>query len=332
LFARSLSRLEAMAKRGRGLAPLSAIYGGWPPLQITTVSVLGLVLIGEGNTTKEGDHADLLRRIDRYLERVGVADHPSMEQYRSWILAFMGLFLAERERVEPDEARRARLAEIARLLASGLKGTRGWCHGLKARGDGYGPFTAVSIWCVAALDAIRDRGVTVDRKALGTGVAVLRRSLGRRGRGARYYADRWTTISPGRTGGVLWALLDHGDAKAATLEPARDFLLDTLWAVPDGHASGMMNLAWGALGSDALGRDARTRFFAKHRSTILAHREESGLFAPRNWADLGFFEDEPKRAPFAGKGTTWPDHAYGKAWATTWMLLTWQVGRGRSVL
>ena len=58
--------------------------------------------------------------------------------------------------------------------------------------------------------------------------------------------------------------------------------------------------------------------------------------APRtgafSWQDLGYTDYGDTRRPVSAKGTTWPDPMYGNGWATVWMLLAWQAGRGRSDL
>jgi hypothetical protein len=306
--------------------------GGWTPLQTVTASVLGLVLLGEGNTLEAGDHSATLSRLADYVERVGTADDPSCTQFRTWILAFETLFLSELQRVAPSDRRRVHLARVVRLLESGQVGTKGWDHGLTRAPGGYGPFTAVSIWCVAALGAASEVGVDVDEAVFRKGRRCLSKALGESRTGARYYADRWTTIAPGRTGGVVWALARFGGYSGSAFPRARGFMMKHLWAVPEGHGSGMMSFGWGALGAAMLGEETEARFWRSHRRTVLAHREPSGLFAPRPWRDLGFFESDLRKPPFAGQGTTWPDHAYGKAWATPWMLLAWQAGRGKSVL
>ena len=69
-----------------------------------------------------------------------------------------------------------------------------------------------------------------------------------------------------------------------------------------------------------------------NRQPLLAARGRDGVFHVQPWKDLGFGHYDDMRPPHENTGSTWPDRMYGDGWATCWMLLAWQVGRGRSVL
>ena len=330
LFDLSLARYCGAVDRQPAQAPTPVQLRAWPALQVPTCSVTGLVLLGEGTTLTAGTHRATLRRLADYVRRYGPMTHRAMESHQSWVLAFGALFLSELHRVQPTPQLKATIQRMVTLLESGRQGEAGWCHTLKRHPKSYGPFVATTVWAAAALAAAKQQGVNVDEAGLRATFAGLRKSVGRSG-GAFYYVTGRTDVSPGRAGGVAWVLtrLDGGGTEA---DRAKAFLLRHVEDVPNGHASGMMNFGWGALGAAVLGADVHEAFWKVHRKTVLEARAATGIFGPQPWKDLGFTDGNDRKEPVEGKNTTWPDPMYGPGWATPWMLLAWQTGMGKCVL
>ena len=331
LFQESLAGYCQALEKTPGVAPIPVQLGGWPSLQVPSCSVLGLVLLGEGNTLERGRYAAQLKKLYQYVLLATDSDAKANASHQSWLLAFGILFLSEVHRVNPSPELRARIAELAKLLESGRVGEKGWRHGLTPAEKDYGPFVAVTLWCAAALSAAKEQGAVVDEAGLKTTFSGLRRSAGKAG-GGFYFVDGGTTVSPGRAGGLVWVLRRYAGAAGPEDARALAFLLRHLSTLQEGHASGVMNFAWAALGVALAGGDAPVAFWDVHLKTILNARRPVGSFPPQQWRDLGYADGGDEKTPQEGKGTTWPDHMYGDAWATAWMLLVWQSGLNRSVL
>jgi hypothetical protein len=330
MFGYSLDSYCAEVIRRPAVSPIPVRLGAWPALQVPACSVLGLVLLGEPGAKQPGVRRRTLLRLTRYVSTWSRREHPSLRAHRTWTVALSTLFLAEMHRTAPSAALKGKIHRLVRLLESGRHGREGWCHTLER--TGYGPFVAVTIWSAAGLAAAREQGVPVDADGLKATFAGLRGCIARSG-GASYYTRRGTTLAVGRTGGVLWALRRYAGDDGDEVRRGLGFLLRHVENAPHGHASGVMNFAWGALGASSSGPAAHKTFWAAHRKTLLAARKPDGRFAVQPWKDLGYvdYRHEPK-PPREAQGTTWPDRMYGDGWATVWMLLAWQVGRGRCVL
>ena len=309
--------------------PIGVKLGAWPALQVPACSVLGLVLLGEGDANRPGLHQRTLLHLTRYVSTWAEKDHAALKGHRTWAVAFGTLYLAKLLEAAPSASLRRKTQRMVRLLESARHGPQGWCHRFER--SGYGPFVGVTLWATAAIAAAKQQGVAVDEDGLGESFAGLRRSIGPTG-GASYYVDKPTLASVGRTGGVVWVLSQAPGGGGKQARRATQFLLRRLENAPHGHASCLMNFAWSALGAAAAGPDAHRRFWLIHRDTVLAARQPSGRFAVQPWKDLGYSFFHDARPPAESKGTTWPDRMYGDAWATVWFLLTWQIGRGKSVL
>ena len=310
-------------------APIAVKLGAWPALQVPACSVLGLVLLGEGDANRPGLHQRTVLHLTKYVSTWAEREHTWLRGHRTWTVAFATLFLSELHRMAPSAALRRKIQRLVRLLASARQGAEGWGHTFQR--TGYGPFVGVTIWCAAALASAKEQGVAVDEKDLAAAYAGLRRSIGRSG-GASYYTDKRSLVSVGRTGGVLWVLRRYAGDERAEVRRGLGFLMRHVDSAPHGHASGLMNFAWAALGAAASNPTAHRRFWETHHETLLKARRRTGEFAVQPWKDLGWHDYAESDGPGEAKGTTWPDPMYGDAWATVWMLLAWQVGRGRCVL
>ncbi len=334
LFARSLDRLCARVLRRPADRPIPIRLGAWPAVQAPASSVLGLVLLGEGAASRRGPRRRALLRLTRYVAGAAARDDRFTRAHRTWTVALATLFLAEMHAEAPSPALRGRIWELARLLQAGRQGERGWCHSL--RPAGYGPFVGVTLWSTAALGAARREGVEVGQASLDAAFAGLRGCIGPSG-GASYWVRHGSSVSVGRTGGVAWVLSTYplpgaeGD-NGRKSKLALNFLLRHIEGAPHGHASGLMNFAWAALGAASFGPNERRVFWQAHRRTLLGARGGDGTFAVQPWKDLGYGYADDSMPPVEARGTTWPDRTYGDGWATVWMLLSWQVGRGRCVL
>ena len=329
LFQKLLAGYCRVISSSRSTAPIPVRLGGWPALQMPSSSVMGLVLLGEGNTRRKGPYA---RQLDKIYKYVAVTTGgPNLgASHESWPLAFAILFLSEVHRVEPSAALRARITRLVKRLETGRNGENGWYHSLKSAD--YGPFVGVTIWCVAALGSAREQGVDVDAEGLATSLRGLEKSLGRSG-GAFYFTrQRSSDVKPGRTGGVAWVLTRYGRTDEAKLTAARRFLIEHVEAAPKGHASWMMNMGWAALGAASADDKTREAFWAIHRKTILQTHAPGAFFRVQRWTETGFRDSRDSKPIGRGASKTWPDPMYGDAWATVWMFLVWQAERGKSVL
>lgn len=329
MFRHSLDGLCAKVLVRPQLTPVPVKLDTWPALQVPASSVLGIVLLGEGEVGRPGLHQRTVLQLTRFVSTWAERDHPHLQAHRTWAVAFGTLFLAELHRTAPSASLRRKIQRLVRLLESSRQGSEGWCHQFER--SGYGPFIGVTIWCAAALGAAKQQGIDVDEDGLAEAFAALRKSIGQTG-GASYYADQPSLVSVGRTGGVLWVLRHYAGLDSAETRRAEGFLARHLDDAPNGHASPLMNFGWSALGAGAAGPKTNRRFWLVHRDTVLQARHVSGSFGVQPWKDIGFSAFNEARGPFEAKGTTWPDRMYGDGWATVWMLLTWQAGRGRCVL
>lgn len=336
LFRGLLARYCRQLAKTPAKAPIPVKLGGWAALQVPSASVMGLVLIGEGNTRTQGPHAATLDKLYKYVAQTATLRDASTA-HECWMLSFAILFLSETYRVEPSQALKDRITDLVKRLETGQHGEKGWYHGIKT--TDYGPFVGVSIWCTAALSAAAEQGVEVDAQGLAAARRGLLASIGKSG-GAYYFTYKHNSYStPGRTGGVLWALTRYPDPKTADTEAApdpklakaREFLIRNAAAAPNGHASWMMNLAWAALGASC--GDVRTHeaFWRIHRATIFKARDDKAFFKVQEWTEQGF-RDGRKGKVALGDAKTWPDPMYGDAWATVWMFLVWQTERRKCVL
>ncbi len=333
LFDASLTALCQGIRRQPSNAPTPVKLGGWAALQVPTASVTGLVLLGEGNTTRKGPRRAELVKLARYV-RAGVAsDEPGLASHRTWLLSFGVLFLTEVYRESPSPALQAVLARAIKTLESGRHPGKGWNHALRPAKPRYGRFIATTIWATAALANAHDAGLAVDGKGLADALDTLAKSIGTSG-GSFYYASGRTTVSPGRTAGVIWVLKRWGGPGfAKKVARGRAFLMRHVESAPKGHASGMMNFGWSALAAGSFGRKTHEAFWRVHHDdTLLKARRADGWFPPQPWPDLGFRDGNDRAKPIEGKGTTWPDRMYGPGWATPWMLWSWQAYLGRNVL
>jgi hypothetical protein len=326
LFQKLLTRYCRVISSSPSNAPIPVKLGGWPALQVPSSSVMGLVLLGEGNTRTKGPQA---RALDKLYKYVAVASGNLRPSHESWPLAFSILFLSEVHRVQPSAALHGRISKLVKRLESGRQGEKGWHHSLK--NAGYGPFVGVTIWCAAALGSAREQGVAVDKDGLAATLAGLEKALGRSG-GAFYYVSKRTDVKPGRTGGIAWVLGRYGQTDPDKLTAARRFLIDHVEAAPKGHASWMMNMGWSALGAAAAGEKTRQAFWAVHRKTILRTHAPGAFFRVQRWTETSFSDSKNAKTISRGESKTWPDPMYGDAWATVWMFLVWQAERDKSVL
>ena len=329
LFRQLLSKYCGVISKTRSTAPIPVKLGGWPALQVPSSSVMGLVLLGEGNTRTAGPHAACLDKLYKYVA-LAAGRKEALRSHESWTLAFAILFLSEVHRVEPSPALRKRITDLVKLLETGRHGEKGWYHSLKS--TNYGPFVGVTIWCTAALGAAAEQGVPVDRAGLAASLKGLSSSLDKTGGGFYFTYKHNSHMTPGRAGGVAWVLTRYGDPKDPKIAPARKFLVRHAAAAPAGHASWMMNMGWAALGASSADEATRDAFWKVHRPTLFKTRAPGGFFRIQKWTETGFRRGRDPKAVRLGDGKTWPDPMYGDAWATVWMFLVWQAERGKCVL
>ena len=188
LFQKLLARYCRVISSSKSTAPIPVRLGGWPALQVPSSSVMGLVLLGEGNTRRKGPYARQLDKLYKYV--AGTTGGPNLgASHESWPLAFAVLFLSEVHRVEPSAALRTRITKLVKRLETGRQGEKGWHHSLK--NASYGPFVGVTIWCVAALGSAREQGAGVDADGLATSLRGLEKSFGRSG-GAFFRVQKWS--------------------------------------------------------------------------------------------------------------------------------------------
>lgn len=327
LFQQSLRRICGEVRVQPKNAPIPVKLGAWKPLQVASSSILGLVLLGEGNTRTKGPYAADVDRLYRY---VALAAMDETGSHQSWQDAFAILFLSEVNRVSPSKDTRDRIGRLVRRLESERHGEKGWYHSLK--NENYGPFVAVSIWCTAALSAAKEQGVPIDEAGLERSLSGLRACVGKAG-GAFYYSGKKNTYStPGRSGAVAWVLSRYADPKAEEVTRARKFLLRHIDHAPLGHGSWMMNFGWAALGASSADPATRKAFWEVHRATLMGCRLKNGAFQVQDWEEIGFKDGANAKPKKLGKKNTWPDKMYGNSWATVWMLFVWQLERDKSVL
>ena len=334
LFQESLRKVCAGVMASKNLQqPFASDCGPWPGMQVPAASMLGLVLLGEGNTLSKGPHAATLRKLTTYVRSAGPNPHESIDNYRTWVLSFSLVFLSEIHRITPSHELKKTLEEMATKLEAGAYETGGWGHTLDHERNKYGAFVAVSIWAAAGLTAAKGQGVEVDAKKLERQYGWLRKSLNNAAGGSYYTSNSRTLISPGRTAGVIW-LLHRWDktASAKQIELGSAFILRHIALTPEGHASGMMNFAWGALAAGEIGEPLAKEFWTVHTKSIKTARRGDGAFATQVWRDISFHESKDTDALEQKQVTPTADETAGDNWAAVWMLTAWQSARGKSLL
>ena len=334
LFQQSLHKLCSQVNGSTNAKmPFISECGPWPGMQVPAASLLGLVLLGEGNTLTRGPHFGTLRKLAVYVRSAGPAPHESIDNYRTWVLSFAILFLCETNRVSPSDTDRKLIQEMVTKLEGGAYADGGWGHTLEHERNSYGAFAAATIWATAALATAKEQGLDVDEKKLKRQFAWLRATLGGQTGGSFYSVkDRWM-VSPGRTAGTIWAL-HRWDAldSAKQVEAGAAFVARHAKLTPEGHASGMMNFGWGALAAGKVGGDAAKEFWAAHVKSIYAARRADGSFAPQPWRDLVIFDQQGAPAFVQKQLKPTSDDRAGDGWAGVWMLTSWQAAREKSVL
>lgn len=326
-FQQLLGRYCATLARTPSTAPIPVKLGSWSALQAPSSSIMGIVLLGEGNTRTRGRYAAQLDKLYKYVAVAASKEGQAVQSHESWMLAFAILFLSEAHRVEPSHDLKARIGKLVKRLEAGRHGEKGWYHSLKS--SNYGPFAGVTIWCAAALSAAQEQGVTVDRTGLATTMAGLRKSVDRTG-GSYYYTYNHNSYStPGRSAGVAWILSRYGKDDEPQIKLLRAFLVRHVNEAALGHATWMMNMGWSALGAASADETTRDAFWKVHRATIAKTRSPNAFFRVQKWTEHGFRKDKVKTFK---DGKTWPDPMYGDAWATVWMFLVWQAEEGRCIL
>lgn len=313
--------------------PFASDCGPWPGMQVPTASMLGLILIGEGNTLAKGPHAATLRKIVKYVRMAGPVHHESIDKYRTWVLAFATIFLSEVQRIAPSDSLKVTLQNMVKKLEESVYPDGGWGHTLEHEKNNYGAFVAVSIWAVAAIEAAQQRGVKIDEKILARQFDWLRKACAPTTGGARYAADGRSYVSPGRTAGLLW-LMDRYDRDNSRkqLDLGAKFLTSHAAFIPEGHASGMMNFAWGALAAAQLTGPPADAFWLAHAKSILDARRQDAGFDTTTWRDLAY-PDRPGATPKESKHSTpTADQTAGDNWTAVWLLTSWQAARGKSLL
>ncbi len=310
--------------------PVPPEFADKPSLVASAAAVFGLVLLGEKTSLHAGKHKQVLGKLHAYITHKEVLAPTAIRSHETWVLSFVMLYLAELDRIEPAQAHKDLLAALATRLGQGRNGARGWHHSLKS--NGYGPFSAATLWATAALRAARQRGIAVNKEVLANADKALKECLRPSG-GASYfcYANK-TVLSPARAGGVIWALATSGKAGKKEILRTQQFILNHVDHVPAGHGSWAMNLAQAALGISVMSDAAQKTFWTTHRQTILFARKPDGSFPPKNWNEIGFSDARTPTLVQLGKKNTWPDQKFGDAFTTPWMLLAWQCRRGRCVL
>lgn len=333
LFNLSLGRLCSAVNRSRHRGtPIASECGPWPGMQVPAASMLGIVLLGEGNTLKRGPHAATLRKLFAYVRQAGPAPHASIDRYRTWVVSFSLMFLSEMHRTIPSATLKKQLQRMAVMLEAGAYPDGGWGHTLQRELNNYPAFTASTVWAVAALKSAQAQGVTVNEKQLQQNIDWLRATIGKSG-GSGYSVKNRFLVSPGRTSATAW-VLDRWDAKASAkqVKSAAAFIQAHVKFTPEGHSSGMMNFGWGALASRQIGGDLATSFFKTHASSLYTARKADGTFTVQPWRDISFPDrgpskpfEQPHKKPNA-------DESAGDGWAAVWMLTSWQAARGKSLL
>ena len=334
LFQESLHKVCAAVMASKNLKqPFPSDCGPWPGMQVPTASMLGLVLLGEGNTLSKGPHAATLRKLTTYVRTAGPHPHESIDNYRTWVLSFSLIFLSEIHRITPSNELKKSLQEMATKLEESAYATGGWGHTLEHERNRYGAFVAVSIWAAAGLTAAKSQGIEIDAKKLESQYAWLRKSLANPPGGSYYTIGSRSLLSPGRTAGVVW-LLHRWDETASQkqIDQGSAFIIRHIALTPEGHASGMMNFAWGALAAGEIGEPLAKEFWSVHTKSLQTARRNDGTFAPQVWRDVGFHDAKDTTAIEQKQATPAADQTAGDNWAAVWMLTAWQSARGKSLL
>lgn len=332
-FKDSLAAFCAVVAKAPDAAPVPVALGGWVPLQTPACAVMGLVLLGEGNTLTSGPYAAQLAKLEKFVLLSSQSLLTQDGSHDSWPLSFATIFLAEVYRVNPSSDLREHLGLLVKRLESGQDGEKGWRHSLKPQKDEkYGAFNGVTIWCTAALALAKELNIPVDDAKLKTALAGLRKSVGKFG-GAHYYSYAPTTVGPARSAAICWVLKRYTETPGAEAERALGFFLRNASYAHEGHGSQVMNFAWAALAASVSGPDAASDYWKSEAKVLLDQRQNDGLFPYHAWRDFGYQDADGVGKPIERTdNTTWPDKMYGDAWSNAWLLFTWQAGLGRSVL
>jgi hypothetical protein len=333
LYHESLARFCLALSKTPDAAPIPVDLGGWPALQVPSCAVVGIVLLGEGNTLSTGPQSALLNKLYKYVVIATQGALTQNNSHESWLYGFGILFLSEIQRVSPSPELKEHLARLVRRLESGQNGESGWHHSLIAKDEPYGPFIGVSMWCAAALADAKEQGVPVTETNLNAALNGLKHCVGKFG-GASYYATQGSLVDAPRSAGVAWVLKRYDANPNPEAERATNFLMQNVDYAQQGHGSQVMCLGRSALAAAISGAEINTAFWKVHFKTLQSTRTADGGFQRQDWRDYDFDDAPGKGNPKerTGEKFTMFDKMYGPAWISAWMLFSWQCGLGKCVL
>lgn len=286
--------------------------------KVAVASMAGLAMIAMGGSAK-GEYSAGLRAIRGYVvEKAGVEDMkpgaPGANTNQvNWSLGFGTLFLAEWIAGREDKGALRRLGELCAAIEANQEANGGWAHGPGGPNRlGYTDFAAVTALVLAGYGAAGQVKAPVKAAVVERGIAYLAGTAGTGGAIGYSQRDGQKGMEePGRAGAALVAFALNRQGKHALVPAIGTFLGDHLAGLPEGHASPMFHIAFGALGASTAGRYPA---FAKlYAYELLLARNADGTFFPR---------PSPESASGANS-----DPPMGKAWPTAAYLLAWSLER-----
>jgi hypothetical protein len=322
LVEESMKALAALQRPDGGFAfKLSGITG-----ETVVTCLAGMAFLANGSTPDSGPWAEHIRKATAFvLKHAGKLDAWMPDgkvnglnyNATNWALAWGSLYLAEIQRLAPEEEQLERMTEWLQAIEKNQELSGGWGHGPGGvNGTGYLELQACGSVQLAALGALRRSGLKPSKAAIDRGLAYLAACVNEEG-GVRYGSDpKYWGGAAGRNAGALWALalleLEKHPMQAKLAAYFRKNLAD----VPEGHASPVFHLTNAAFASHHLGDAAWKEYAAQFRLEFLASRRSDGIYAAR-----------PTRESIASKeGGT--DEFVGPAWATAAHLVVVQIRKG----
>jgi hypothetical protein len=311
---KALSRLQVSSSER--MRDPSADPGSFPTAfnsvesKVAAAAMVGLALIAAGGGPS-GEHAPILRGIATFissavLDTSRIAGGANTSQ-ANWCLGFGALFLAEYIAHKDDKTARRRLEEVVNRLVANQEANGGWAHGPGgANALGYTDFVAVTAVCLAGLGGARRIGITVDPGCIRRAQTYIEGTASPEGAiGYSMRAGQVGMPEPGRAGATLvaWSALMHQDD---LVTKTKAFLTRELAGLPEGHASPMYHMAFGAWGSSIAG--CSKPFLQMYRREILLAMRHDGSFFPR-----------PSRERLE------TDRMMGEGWVAGAYLLAWSV-------
>jgi len=261
--------------------------------KLVMTALAGLALLAHGVGGGSPVDAGFTRALDFVIAQIGKEDRmgglpggaggdgggANWSQV-NWQLAYGGMFLAEAAARTKRADALAKLAEVAKTLASNQESTGGWAHGPGGpNGLGYVELEIMSNYALAQLGCAQRLKAPVDKKLLAAGLKYVEECVATEG-GVAYSTrpGQKGFGEAGRTAGAIVAFAMCGQRQSPAYAKMTDYLRAHMKELGTGHVSPTMHTLSGGLAAWQMGDTDFARFFEEYRPRIMAARGIDGSF------------------------------------------------------